>query len=713
MNTTERGDSIELGLLTAPLSVPPRGTSPPLETQPVGDMLNTTPLESNGPFRVIIRLSHKYSPSDTHQAVDHPMDVVTTEYRPKPSFSSILLRRILGLIGGTLTSDLPPPESFTSGRTCELELVLDRVSSPTPSTGTPGEGELSEPSLEQLSTFGETLRGKRVALYANAKGSFAHHLTSYLTAWGMDVTHVSPDGYVDGSTEPVSNSLLPEPTRLSSYVPLLATYADSGSSANPAPKVEPRPENPSLVFIDDDIDVLKERLQAIRFENQPQPSLLNPRKRPSLSANHRPRSSPQMARLMNLNNLSRQPSPAVIMHFTSLSNYKLVKDVMQSLTISYAATGTPLPEVMIIPKPAGPRRFLTALHTAITKPAVDPFFMPIATSPMSPGPQAQGSFFNSPISEHGGFGSNQSSQGSTNGSQTQSPMVRNSNRPHGSRSNSDRSTKSGDGVNNVVSAMPPSPLALPDNVEYFSAAAQKLGTSPSSGLVIQSPDGQTAGIYFHPRSKNSSRTPSSQNMERDKGHLGIPGSRRSSTSRAPSGGRKEDTVTFASLLQSTQGRAEGPNGKLPRSPSVSGSANGSPSAGPSTTSAPPISTDSPAPVQEKTIPPAPTDVQNQQPSARPVSPVTRRTSEDTRKHSSPVTSPTEGTSTPNRRATKRMTADNNKDASSAAAKQKGKGSVLGDANVVPPISVLIVDGMLNSRLLLFTLLMTSNVKFHR
>ncbi|CAG8633520.1 1815_t:CDS:2 [Acaulospora colombiana] len=44
-----------------------------------------------------------------------------------------------------------------------------------------------------------------------------------------------------------------------------------------------------------------------------------------------------------------------------------------------------LAQVLVIPKPAGPRRFLNALHTTTNKIVVDPVYMPIATSPMSPG----------------------------------------------------------------------------------------------------------------------------------------------------------------------------------------------------------------------------------------------------------------------------------------------------------------------------------------
>ncbi|CAG8729644.1 5975_t:CDS:2, partial [Ambispora leptoticha] len=73
-----------------------------------------------------------------------------------------------------------------------------------------------------------------------------------------------------------------------------------------------------------------------------------------------------------------------VIHFTSLTKYKLVKDTVQ-LILSPANGSFPLLQVLVIPKPAGPRRFLTALHTASNKIVVDPLYMPIATSPMSPG----------------------------------------------------------------------------------------------------------------------------------------------------------------------------------------------------------------------------------------------------------------------------------------------------------------------------------------
>ncbi|KAJ7265883.1 hypothetical protein B0H12DRAFT_174934 [Mycena haematopus] len=95
---------------------------------------------------------------------------------------------------------------------------------------------------------------------------------------------------------------------------------------------------------------------------------------------------------------------------------------------------------------------------------------------------------------------------------------------------------------------PPSPLGMShtnsNGNEYFSsedavhlgAGAVQLGSTPSSGLLISSPPGQPAGIFFSPRAKTNAATPVAKKgsfgppMERDRGQLGIPtsSSRRSS-----------------------------------------------------------------------------------------------------------------------------------------------------------------------------------------
>ncbi|EDR05018.1 uncharacterized protein LACBIDRAFT_303735 [Laccaria bicolor S238N-H82] len=651
LHTAQRGDSIELGLLVTPVNTHP---DPPNVVSLDDEQLRDLPSLAGSAFQFTIRISHKYGPSELDQGTSRS-NTSESPTRPRASFSAQLLHQILDQIDGTLEPELLIPESLTSGRTCDLRFTLQSVASP-PRTpiqefGTESGGS-PEPSIELLTTFVESLKGKKTTLYASSKRSFAQHLTSYLTAWGMDVSHVSPDGNVDGVTDsPIS----PPPAKNQTPQVLSAYHANaegtlgSGVLFN-AESTQPLTESPLFILIDDNVDILKERLQALRIEQNQPSSYRNPRKRPSLAANHRPRSSPHLARLLGQNTTLRQPVPATIMMFASLSKYKLLKDVMQSIVTSYTASSIPLPEVMIIPKPAGPRRCLTALHTAVTKPTVDSSFIPIATSPTSPGVNTRTSFFSS---RHNSVSSNPPASPSSTTSTTKS-------RPVGSRSDSDRSTRSTKDILEQPSNLPPSPLALPDNVEYFSAAAQKLGTSPSSGLVIQSPDGQPAGIYFHPRSKGS-RNPSSQLMERDKGQLGVPPPRKASASRLTPNSFGEAVVSFSSLHAAM-------------SPKTTSSESGEGGLSQSISSL------------NVQIP----DRQPTPPSSMPslassiLAPVPRRPSESNRNLSPPPQSPyPEGT--PSRRSYNKRPSPQDKDSFNK------KGKAPADGNIVPPISVLIVD----------------------
>lgn len=58
--------------------------------------------------------------------------------------------------------------------------------------------------------------------------------------------------------------------------------------------------------------------------------------------------------------------------------------------------------------------------------------------------------------------------------------------------------------------LPPSPLQESDSMEYFSEVAMKPGTSLSSGLLIRSPDGQPADIFFQPPPRVRGPLPPSQ-----------------------------------------------------------------------------------------------------------------------------------------------------------------------------------------------------------
>jgi osomolarity two-component system response regulator SSK1 len=173
--------------------------------------------------------------------------------------------------------------------------------------------------------------------------------------------------------------------------PILQTFPEQDLPTAPL-TAKAQNQSPSLILIDDDISVLRERLRKLRAELS-QPFQLS-RKRPNLAANHWPRSSPQVSRAIGHSSPTPSSrSAAAILHFTSLAYFKLLKAVLRFVLAPGSGTPSRLPEVIVIPKPAGPRRVLTTPHTAATKPIMDPFFSPIAMSPMSPGLYPAVSFF--------------------------------------------------------------------------------------------------------------------------------------------------------------------------------------------------------------------------------------------------------------------------------------------------------------------------------
>ncbi|PFH50585.1 hypothetical protein AMATHDRAFT_144811 [Amanita thiersii Skay4041] len=626
LNTAQRGDTLEMGLLLA--------TS--------GDALQIT-----------FTISHKFATTAPANG----------QQRPKPCLSSLFLRRLLLQVGATLIPDLPPPPSFAYGRTCELKLALARGNPPPtpPSQQDGAEAEIpAQPSIERLSVFAESLKGKRVMLYASSKCSFAHHFTSYLTTWGMDVTHVSPDGNVDGSpTSPV------DPPKTGNG--LSSTEAPSLASANTTTTVMNGTTTqasplPCFIIVDDDVDILKERLYALRTE-----SYSCSAHRPQFA--HQPQSSPHVVRSLGLQ--PSYPSSSVfVLHFTSLSNYKIAKDALQTVIASFAKSNLPAPEVMIIPKPAGPRRLLTALHTAVTKPVIDPFFLPIATAPQSPGIFAHGAFF-------GGYGG--SSPQPENKLSSKVVIAR----PHGGRTASDRSSRSVAG-SDQSSAHPPSPNGLQDGAEYFTRAAYKLGGSPSSGLVIQSPDGQPAGIFFYPRIKNT-RIPSAHSMERDKGQLAGPERRRSLV--RPTSGQGDRPVPAAAPASQTHHPAPAPPARSSSATIVS-----------TTTPAPPTT----VAVAAAAAAPPPSQADPVELMVQPVS--------------SPVSAPAVGSSNPPTRRSipRRRVTDSTVSSTSSSTPPTKSTKKKGKANenlIVPPISVLIVEDNSINQTILSTFMKRKGIQY--
>jgi osomolarity two-component system, response regulator SSK1 len=503
------------------------------------------------PLRCTFQIIHTFA---HNTAKVSPILPGTITDRRKPALESLILHRLVQHISASLTCELTDTVF-----TCKLSMTLERgspavvnpaiiLSDNDPTLQAHPDFKLSEePTLEDLAQFVGTLKGKKVFLYADAAGIFAQHLTSYLTSWGLDVSHASSDLDSEGSDAVNIPSVEHPPVTSEARggASVLQTLDEQDLDSPPSALQTPKAPNqaPTFILIDDDISVLRERLQKLRVD-LPHSSQFS-RKRPNLAANHRPRSSPQVFRSIGHSSVSSSPrNTAVIVHFTSLANFKLVKGILQSVLGPNLGTTNRLPEVIAIPKPAGPRRILTALHTAAIKPIVDPFFSPIATSPISPGLYPAASYFQQSLSP-------------------KSPMSRPSSSPRAYSNQPLRSPKAAVEPTSDAFALPPSPLGLTEGMDYFAEAAEKMGSSSSSGLVIQSPSGQPAGIFFHPPRARSSR--SSSHSVSAENTVYSRGSRRNSDSEErmrPAGG-----VTFLNLPTSVQQRgssetqvAPGPTG---------------------------------------------------------------------------------------------------------------------------------------------------------
>lgn len=232
----------------------------------------------------------------------------------------------------------------------------------------------NEPTLEDLSGFITQLKGVKMILHAHEKSIFAKHLTSCLTSWNTDISHVPVLGYADDDNDSSNmgsdseSSTVAENTMHS----ILSPNSNRPSSKVPSPAIEEDHIHsipPTFILIDDDVLTLEKKLREFRNQPSPPPAVLQQQQR-----RHRRSKSRNHGELLN--------GTVAVVFFTCLSNYKRVRDIVH--WISTLDLPPNMPRVVVVPKPAGPRRFLTALHTAWNNAIVEPQFIPIATSPLSP-----------------------------------------------------------------------------------------------------------------------------------------------------------------------------------------------------------------------------------------------------------------------------------------------------------------------------------------
>ncbi|KAF9019281.1 hypothetical protein BDZ89DRAFT_322422 [Hymenopellis radicata] len=368
------------------------------------------------PARCIIDIAHKFTGRDTRHA---------------PNLETTLLQRLLSNADAELTMDSLFRPQCAVGRACELSFTLETSqppiaeSSPSIIHGVAEQPLMShEPTFEQLADFGHELKDKKFSVTVYTKELSTEPLLASLSSWGVDLAVVG-----------------------------------NGESANAFLPEKPSKGGRPFVFIDDDVEILKSQIQA----TNPVPT-----KRPAI---HRVQSS---STHVTARQNSNSHAMITIVYFTSLDNFRLIREVVRA-----AAPFAIYPEVVVVPKPVGPRRLLTILYMALNKPRVDPSLSPSATSPSAP-------VINVP---NGGL--------LTPSSSGEIPKP-GSPRPIGPRSNSSRSV--GSSTKENLPATPVSPAT-----EYF--PAKFTDNNPLTGIRIQDSEGAVQGIYFNPKGKSDPSSP--------------------------------------------------------------------------------------------------------------------------------------------------------------------------------------------------------------
>ncbi|KAG1455357.1 hypothetical protein G6F56_007084 [Rhizopus delemar] len=223
----------------------------------------------------------------------------------------------------------------------------------------------NEPSLKDLGKFISQLKGLKMVLHAPEHSIFAKHLTSCLASWNTDISHVPvvPRPQFMDESDASSSAPPATPRPMTNTTPPVPSPAIEEEHLHSIP--------PNFILIDDDIITLEGKLNEFRAQPAAPAHMLHGKR-------HHPKKTQQQ-------NFFHQGTTAII-HFTTLNNYKAVRDTIQCFTFLPNRDPFSMPRVVVVPKPAGPRRFLTALHTASNNTVVEPHFSAIATSPSSPVP---------------------------------------------------------------------------------------------------------------------------------------------------------------------------------------------------------------------------------------------------------------------------------------------------------------------------------------
>ncbi|KAF9558931.1 ssk1 response regulator receiver [Mortierella alpina] len=272
--------------------------------------------------------------------------------------------------------------------------------SPPPSSPPPrraGSGSTTristEPTITDLVRFSRKLAGVRAIVISKEHSAFAVRLVGYLRAWGLNIMKrsIPENGGTPG--EPVNDVFFGDETpttgggakRTNSSSSLSGKYSALSGKSDSTFSTAKSLSNPAFIMIDDDVRALSQQILKLQTSPPSPAPLGGAPKRPT----HRRHKS-----VTTIQHTS-------IIYFTSLPTFKQARDAImltlgtQTPGLSYSIASTlignqlaagPLPYILVLPKPAGPRRVLTAIHTAVHAPVLDQSYSPIATAPTSPAP---------------------------------------------------------------------------------------------------------------------------------------------------------------------------------------------------------------------------------------------------------------------------------------------------------------------------------------
>ncbi|GJJ76361.1 osomolarity two-component system, response regulator SSK1 [Entomortierella parvispora] len=248
----------------------------------------------------------------------------------------------------------------------------------------------AEPTVSELIKFSRKLSGLKVSLLAKEHSAFAVRLSGYLKVWGIQYSRktIQEEGGSSMEAEdldgaPSDEHQTPGGAKRSGSSASLNSKVQTGSQSKETISPAKSSGSPAFIMIDDDIKTLSQQIMKLQHSNQP-----------STPGNLRRSTHRRHKSISSIQHTS-------IIYFTSLPTFKQARDTIMFIlgtqmpgvmySISHTMSGGapphgPLPYILVLPKPVGPRRVLTAIHTAINVPVLDQSYSPIATAPTSPAP---------------------------------------------------------------------------------------------------------------------------------------------------------------------------------------------------------------------------------------------------------------------------------------------------------------------------------------